>query len=96
MYSEKCKILGFHAGDCDDCVFWSVVPCVWVLPEPTFRKNVLPVFAGWKEPANYELLLTFLARWFYLEDDVTRSSETMVLTRLALHHTPEDGILHTL
>jgi hypothetical protein len=46
-----CKILGFLGSDYEEC---SLLGCdtVWVLLEPTFRRNVSPPSSGWKESVS--------------------------------------------
>jgi hypothetical protein len=44
------NIWGFHGGDYEEC---GLLACytVWLLWEPTFRRNVSPPSSGWKESA---------------------------------------------
>jgi hypothetical protein len=45
------KIWSFHSGDYEE---WHLLGCyaVWLLYEPTFRRNLAPPSSGWQESVN--------------------------------------------
>jgi hypothetical protein len=51
--SVCCQIWGSHGGHYECCRSQGLY-AVWLLWEPTFRKNVLPPSSGWQESANWE------------------------------------------
>jgi hypothetical protein len=45
------KIWGFHGGDYEKCRLLGYI-AVWLLWEPTFRRNVSPPSSGWQQLAS--------------------------------------------
>jgi hypothetical protein len=50
---DSCKIWGFHGGDYEECLLLGSY-AVWLLQEPTFRRNLAPPSSGWQESVNKE------------------------------------------
>jgi hypothetical protein len=52
-HRNHCKIWGFQSGDYKEC---HLLGCyaVWLLKQPTFRRNLAPPSSGWEESLNKE------------------------------------------
>jgi hypothetical protein len=87
----KSRILGLHGGDYEECRLLGCV-AVWILQEPTFRRNV---FLRTVVQSVSKRLTLFSVAYFFsaLKMEATRSSETSVFTRCTRRHIPNDGIL---
>jgi hypothetical protein len=106
-YSIQCSILSFQGSDYEECWFLGY-DAMWLLWEPTFRRNGSPPSSG--RTSNWSMLwrnaflrsrlqLLVIANavpssliHFTLMMEATCSSD-LVLTRATWHHIPEDGIL---
>jgi hypothetical protein len=91
-------IWGFHGGDYEEC---RLLGCyaVWLLYEPTFRRNITPPSSGWQVLvcSMRQLLVTANVPsqpiLVILIMEALHSSETSVLISTTWHNIPEDGIL---
>jgi hypothetical protein len=81
IFVAVCKIWGFHGGDYEECRFLGC-GAVYILCEPTFRRNISPPSSGYKNLRTRnqrELVATDSST---LKMEAKRSSETSVHTNL--------------
>jgi hypothetical protein len=98
-----CKIWGLHGGRDEE---FRLLGCdaVWLLLEPTLRRNKSPPSSGWivfllsvlqlLVTANFTSSLILLTLMKMMKETIC-SSETLVLTRATRRNITEDGILHS-
>jgi hypothetical protein len=83
----SCKIWGFHSSDYEE---WCLLGCyaVWLLYEPTFRRNVAPPSSGMTRIGKLGTTLAVTSNRRTL-----RRNTWLVLTRATQRNIPEDTIL---
>jgi hypothetical protein len=78
-----CKIWGFHGGDYEEC---HLLGCyvVWLLYEPTFRRNLTPPSSGWRNrwtrkfSRSYQL--TYSTKNYLLRNVGSYNNHTLILS----------------